>query len=286
VEVLRVFNNNLVLARDESGTELILTGRGLGFQARPGDPVLRDRIVRVFRPDDGRDPDHLAGLLAGIPPEHVQLVTDALVEVGLDRIATKPALVVAMADHVGFALTRAADGQTVEYPLLAEVTNLYAEEHAQATALLAAINARVPTPLPPTEAVGLALHLVNAGFATGDLASSYTMTGLIQQFLDVIAGAHGVVLPPASVSVGRFVTHLRYLFVRIHQRRQLDDRRHSEVGDAIRRTYPEAAETADRLARLVALRLQAPLTADEVSYLALHVARMVADAEGETPGSA
>jgi len=286
VEVLRVFNNNLVLARDESGTELILTGRGLGFQAKPGDPVVRDKIVRVFRPDDGRDPDHLAGLLAGIPPEHVQLVTDALAEVGLERIATKPALVVAMADHVGFALTRAADGQTVEYPLLAEVTNLYAEEHAQATALLAAINTRVPTPLPATEAVGLALHLVNAGFATGDLAYSYTMTGLIQQFLDVIAGAHGVALPPASVSVGRFVTHLSYLFVRIHQRRQLDDVRHSEVGDAIRRTYPEAAETADRLARLVELRLQAALTADEVSYLALHVARMVADAEGETPGAA
>lgn len=284
MEVLRVFNNNLVLARDESGTELILTGRGLGFQAKPGDPVVRDRIVRVFRPDDGRDPDHLAGLLAGIPPEHVQLVTDALVEVGLERIATKPALVVAMADHVGFALTRAADGQTVDYPLLAEVTNLYAEEHAQATALLAAINARVPTPLPPTEAVGLALHLVNAGFATGDLAYSYTMTGLIQQFLDVIAGAHGVALPPASVSVGRFVTHLRYLFVRIHQRRQLDDARHSEVGDAIRRTYPDEAETADRLARLVELRLQAPLTDDEVAYLALHVARMVADAE--TPGAA
>lgn len=284
MEVLRVFNNNLVLARDESGTELILTGRGLGFQAKPGDPVVRDRIVRVFRPDDGRDPDHLAGLLAGIPPEHVQLVTDALVEVGLERIATKPALVVAMADHVGFALTRAADGQTVDYPLLAEVTNLYAEEHAQAAALLAAINARVATPLPPTEAVGLALHLVNAGFATGDLAYSYTMTGLIQQFLDVIAGAHGVALPPASVSVGRFVTHLRYLFVRIHQRRQLDDARHSEVGDAIRRTYPDEAETADRLARLVELRLQAPLTDDEVAYLALHVARMVADAE--TPGAA
>ncbi|QZN84602.1 PRD domain-containing protein [Cellulomonas sp. C5510] len=277
MDVLRVFNNNLVLARDDRGAEVILTGRGLGFQAKPGDRVAEDRVVRVFRPDDGRDPDHLAGLLAGIPPEHVQLVGEALAEVGLDRLAAKPALVVAMADHIGFALRRAEQGQAVEYPLLAEVTNLYAEEHEQATALLAAVNARVATPLPPTEAVGLALHLVNAGFATGDLSYSYTMTGLIQQFLDVVAGAYGVDLVPGSVSVGRFVTHLRYLFVRIHQRRQLDDRRHSEVGDAIRRTYPEASETADRLARLVELRLQAGLTEDEVSYLALHVARIAQD---------
>ncbi|WP_263121189.1 PRD domain-containing protein [Cellulomonas fimi] len=279
MEVLRVFNNNLILARDENGTEVILTGRGLGFQARPGSPVVRERVVRVFRPDDGRDPDHLAGLLADIPPEHLQLVGEALTAVGLERIAAKPALVVAMADHVGFALDRAAAGDTVEYPLLAEVTNLYAEEHRQAVALLGAINQRVRVPLPETEAVGLALHLVNAGFASGDLSQTYTMTGLIHQFLDVVAAAHDVEVAPGSVSVGRFVTHLRYLFVRIHQGRQLDDRRHSEIGDAIRRAYPEAAATADQLARLVQLRLRATLSADEVAYLALHVARVAQDAE-------
>jgi beta-glucoside operon transcriptional antiterminator len=281
VHILRVFNNNLVLARDDAGSEVILTGRGLGFQVKPGDPVDPARVVRVFRPDHGRDPDHLAGLLADIPPEHVQLVGDALAEVGLHAVAARPALVVAMADHVSSALSRVAAGQTIEYPLLAEVTHLYAEEHAQAVALLAAINTRVPTPLPPTEAVGLALHLVNAGLATGDLAFSYTMTGLIQQFLDVTASAHGVALDTGGVSVGRFITHLRYLFVRIHQRRQLDDARHSAIGDAIRATYPEAIDTADRLARLIEVRLQATLTPDEVAYLALHVARVVQDAQGD-----
>jgi beta-glucoside operon transcriptional antiterminator len=104
---------------------------------------------------------------------------------------------------------------------------------------------------------------------------------LIQQFLDVTASAHGVALDTGGVSVGRFITHLRYLFVRIHQRRQLDDARHSAIGDAIRATYPEAVDTADRLARLVEVRLQATLTPDEVAYLALHVARVVADAQGE-----
>lgn len=278
MEVLRVFNNNLVLARDPGGGEVILTGRGLGFQARPGSPVVRERVVRVFRPDDGRDPDHLAGLLAGIPPEDVQVVGEALAEVGLGHVAERPALVVAMADHVGAALRRAEAGTVVEYPLHAEVVHLYADEHAQAVALVGAINARVRTPLPATEAVGLALHLVNAGFATGDLAHSYTMTGLIQQFLDVVAAAHGIEVVPGSVNVGRFITHLRYLFVRIHQGHGLDDREHSAVGEAIRRTYPAAARTADQLATLVELRLRSALSADEVAYLALHVARIVQDA--------
>ncbi|WP_407343174.1 PRD domain-containing protein [Pengzhenrongella phosphoraccumulans] len=276
MELVRVFNNNVVLAKDDAGRDVILTGRGLGFQARPGQAVDPDQIVRIFVPADGRDPDHLAQLLAGIPPEHIALVGSALADVGLDSLTRNPALIIALADHVSFALRRIAVGMDMEYPLLAEVQNLYVEEYASAAALVVAINARSEAQLPSAEAVGLALHLVNAGFATGDLSYTYTMTGAIQQMVTVIEQTFGLDLDPGGVSVGRFITHLRYLFVRIHQHKQLDEK-HSPIGVVIRATYPREAECALRLAALLELRLGAPLTDDEVSYLALHVARVAAD---------
>jgi len=276
MELVRVFNNNVVLAKDDAGRDVILTGRGLGFQARPGQTVDPAQIVRIFVPADGRDPDHLAQLLAGIPPEHIALVSAALADVGLDCLTRNPALVIALADHVSFALRRIAVGMEMDYPLLAEVQNLYAEEYANAAALLCAINARSETQLPSAEAVGLALHLVNAGFATGDLSYTYTMTGAIQQLVNVIEQTFSLNLGSGSVSVGRFVTHLRYLFVRIHQHRQLDEK-HSPIGVVIRATYPHEVECALRLASLLELCLGSPLTEDEVSYLALHVARVAAD---------
>ena len=276
MEIARVFNNNLVLALDEAGREVILTGRGLGFQARPGQVVDPARVVRTFVPADGRDPDHLAQLLSGIPPEHILLVGLALNDVGLDKLSANPALIIALADHVSFALRRISVGMDLEYPLLAEVQNLYAEEYAEARALLAAINSRSKVQLPEAEAVGLALHLVNAGFATGDLSYTYTMTGVIQQMIAVIAQTFGRELDPASVSVGRFITHLRYLFVRIQQHKQLDQK-HSTIGVAIREAYPHEVECALRLAALLELRLGSTLTEDEISYLTLHVARVAAD---------
>ena len=121
-----------------------------------------------------------------------------------------------------------------------------------------------------------ALHLENAGFATGDLSYTYQMTGIIQQMVAVIEQSYGLPLDSGSVSVGRFVTHLRYLFVRIHQHRQLSGE-HSTIGVAIRDAYPRAAECAVRLAALLELRLGASLTDDEVSYLSLHVARVTTD---------
>jgi beta-glucoside operon transcriptional antiterminator len=278
MEIARVFNNNLVLALDEAGREVILTGRGLGFQARPGQAVDPDKVVRVFVPVDGRDPDHLAQLLAGIPPEHILLVSQALNHVGLDAVSRNPSLVIALADHVSFALRRVAIGMDLEYPLLAEVQHLYSDEYDQARRLLVEINKHSEARLPDIEAVGLALHLVNAGFATGDLSYTYKMTGVIQQMVAVIEQTYGISLDSGSVSVGRFITHLRYLFVRIHQHRQLSEE-HSAVGAAIRQAYPGAAECATRLAGLLELRLGAALTEDEISYLSLHVARVIADYE-------
>ena len=217
MDVLRVFNNNVVLAKD-GDREVILTGRGIGFQAKPGQHVDDAKIVRRFVPADGRDPDHMAELLAGIPPEIIRLVTDAMSRTGLaEQIEAQPTLVMALADHICGAIQRSQKGQTIEYPLEAEVRSLYAGEYAKGEALVNAMNDYLGGALPKGEAVALALHLVNAGFSTGDLSNTYTMTGVIQQMLSVIENTYDVTLDQHSVNVGRFITHLRYLFVRIYQ---------------------------------------------------------------------
>ncbi len=277
MKVLRVFNNNVVLARDDAGRDVILTGRGLGYQARPGRVIDPVAVQRTFVPVDGRDPDHLAELLASIPPEHIQLVGEALTEVGLDdTVLRNPALVVALADHISFAVRRLEHGLVIEYPLRGEVKNLYSREYGQALTLLAAVNDRLEIQLPDGEAVALALHLVNAGFSTGDLSYTYTMTAVISQLIEVIEQTFDVRLDEGSVSVGRFITHLRYLFVRIQQHQQLTDQP-SVIGAAIKDSYPQPAECAERLAGILELRLGSPLTSDEISYLALHVARVAND---------
>ena len=262
MDVLRVFNNNVVLAKD-GDREVILTGRGIGFQAKPGQHVDDAKIVRRFVPADGRDPDHMAELLAGIPPEIIRLVTDAL------------------ADHICGAIQRSQKGQTIEYPLEAEVRSLYAGEYAKGEALVNAMNDYLGGALPKGEAVALALHLVNAGFSTGDLSNTYTMTGVIQQMLSVIENTYDVTLDQHSVNVGRFITHLRYLFVRIYQHQQLSDEPQPIV-DTIMASYPQATACARQLAIVVGMRLNATLTEAEIAYLALHISRVTADAAKES----
>lgn len=279
MEILRVFNNNVVLAKDDDGGEVILTGRGIGFQGKPGKPIDPASVVRKFVPSDGRDPDHLAQMLTDIPPETLRAVLESMKEAGLDESALgSTTLVVALADHVDNAVARARNGVHIAYPLMGEVRNLYPKEYAQSQALLKSLNKRLDGVLPDEEATALSLHLVNAGFSSGDLTYTYTMTGVIQQMLAIIEQSYGVTLDQASVNVGRFITHLRYLFVRIHQNQQLESEPDPIVA-AIRDSYPEAMQCASRIASVLELRLDADITEDEVAYLALHVARVVGKAK-------
>ena len=277
VEVLRVFNNNVVLAKDGK-SEVILTGRGLGFQAKPGQRIDESKVVRRFVPSDGRDPDHMAELLADIPPEIIRLVAEAMTRLGMGaQVERRPALVMALADHLTGAIRRINKGVNVEYPLQAEVQSLYAREYEQAEKLVAILNTYLGGILPEGEVSAFAMHLVNAGFTTGDLSRTYKITGVIQQMLKVIEQSYGVKLDQHSVNVGRFITHLRYLFVRISQNKQLD-REPQPIINSIKETYSDAMRCADKIAAVAALRLDAHLTEDEVAYLALHISRVTMDA--------
>lgn len=99
------------------------------------------------------------------------------------------------------------------------------------------------------------------------------MTGLIQQLIAIIGEFLGKELDSEEVTVARFITHLRYLFVRMQQNKQLSAE-HSAIGRAIVEAYPRASECAKILANIIELRMDDPLTDDEISYLALHVARL------------
>lgn len=274
MEILRVFNNNVVLARNGS-REVILTGRGLGFQAKPGQQIDPSKVVRTFVPEDGRDPDHFGAMVAAIPPEHLVLAEQAL-EAGRAELAIphSSVLSVALADHLSFAIKRLHLGLPFDYPLRAEVSHLYPAELRAARRILEHVNAQLEVPLADDEAVPITLHLVNAGFSTGDLSYTYQMTGVFAQLFEVLEQAYGRPFDRNSVNAARFITHLRYFFVRANSGKQLEESA-GKLREAIRSSYPGAYSTALKLQAVLELRLGEALTEDEVTYLTLHVARMV-----------
>ncbi len=279
MKVVQVFNNNVVLAVTKTGDEVILTGWGIGFGQKPGREVDKTKIVRTFVPEKDRDPDELAAQLASIDPAYLSTVADALqAETASTNITYGSATVLALADHIHTARLRFdKDPTDHSHPLTAEVVNLYPEEYAMAIRLLQAINTRLALNLPDSEATAIALHLVNANFMTGDLTETYLMTGVFQQLFDIISVSFDIKIDPKSLSAARFITHLRYFFVRARKNQQLNEGL-KVLQASLETSHPEALECATRLAAVLELRLGTAINEDEVAYLALHVARLATEA--------
>ena len=285
--ILRVFNNNVVLARDEIGREAILTGRGLGFQRRAGQEVDASLIARRYVPADNAE--SVAEVIAGIPLERLALIERVFRRAARELGTGVPSsTVVAVVDHVNQAMERVRQGLVMDYPLRAEAAHLHPEELRLAEAMVEELNAAQEVQLPAGEAVALALHLFTAAVGARSAQEATRQSRLIAQVMELLSGAYGDSFDAGSVDAARFAVHLRYFLVRARTAVQIQDSTASLVTRALCAGNPGAYRVALRIRDLLELRLGTSVTDDETAYLALHVARLASASAstGHPPGTA
>lgn len=282
MRLAKVFNNNVVLATDAHGREFVLMGRGVGFQRQAGSDIDPATVERTFQASATDNPERFAALIDAIPPEHIALaeaiVALASAEFG-DEVAAHA--LIPLADHLSFALRRASSGQGIEYPLGTEVALLYPREVGFARSALDLVTQRTGVQLPAIEAVPMALHFVNAQLGSGrDLGRVVEVTQVFADVVEVIERRFGIELDSESLDVARFITHLRYLFVRQQQGRRpaggqsvLEDGQ-SALENALRSAHPAASACAEEIQQLLVKRFGWTPDPDELVYLTLYVARL------------
>lgn len=274
LRVRQVFNNNVVLGIDEDDEETVALGRGIGFQAKPGDLVAEDRIERRFVPHS-MSAGRIAALVGEIPPEEFHVV-ELIVRLAGDQLGADAAehLLLPLADHIHFAVLRArSERPAIEYPLVWEVEHLYPAQTELGRAALRIVEDRLGVHLHESEAVPLALHFVNASLGSGDLSQTMRMTRWVGVALERVRQDFGVT--PDRASTARFVTHLRHLFVRAGSPERPAGRR-DDLHKLIQSARPCEHASAARLATQAREQFGMRLDEDEVGYLALHIARLAA----------
>ena len=63
----KIINNNIVSAFDETGLEVVIMGRGIGFQMKRGQKVPVEKVEKIFRIKSQSIAGQLKELLAKMP---------------------------------------------------------------------------------------------------------------------------------------------------------------------------------------------------------------------------
>lgn len=215
MRISRIYNNNVALTVNHLGQEAVVIGRGIAFGKRKGQMIDPAAVEQTFVPEQGMSGERLSLTLSEIPAEILSIATGLESRVRADGVLElSNSFIIPLADHLHYAVMRAREGVRVDYPLAPEVTLLYPREVEYGRSVIAAVRERLQVQMDPGEAIPLALHLVNAQFATADMSQAFRMTEVFAQVFEIIEASYERTLDPDSVSSARFITHLRYLFVR------------------------------------------------------------------------
>lgn len=278
--IKRVYNNNVLLAELGDGSEMVLVGKGIGFNHKTGQPVDLGIADQRFVPDGSYAASHVAGVLSDAPLEQIELVQEivAMAQAEL-KLEPRQSLMVPILDHLVFAVQRAREGIKVDFPLRWEVAQLYPAEGQLGRRVVDLVAQRLGVQLQDEEWVAFALHFVNQQWGKSDFSKTVSMTETIAKVFTLLSVRWDRNIDENGLSAARFVTHLRYLFARSAEATGSATIK-VDVLASVRQAYPEAADAALEVAKLIGAALKRELGDDEVSYLALHTSRLYVEMTG------
>ena len=269
----KVINNNIISAYEESGAEVIVMGRGIGFKKKQGEVVPADQISKIFRIKSRTLTEQFKELLANMPLERVR-ISDEIISHAKDHLKLKlnQSIYVTLTDHINFAIERVSQGIEPQNALLWEIKRFYPQEFQLGIYALELIQDRLGILLPEDEAGFIALHFVNAEYGT-DIRDAVKFPDQMQAIVDIVERDLGILLDESSLHYERFMTHIKFLIQRIY-RKELLSSEDKELSLLMQRKYPREYQCSLKVAEYIMQATGSRLSEEEIMYLSVHIRRV------------
>lgn len=280
MKITKVINNNAAYSVDEQGREIIVVGKGVGFQKKAGEALDGRRVEKVFRfmPEQNSQYEQL---VAALPYEHIRLAGDIIHHA--KQVLGKPLntnIYITLTDHMNFAIERQKKGIAFQNALLWEIKRFYQAEYEIGLWAIDRVKEQTGIQLPEDEAGFFTLHIVNAEMAGA--------SGQAAEFPTILKGALNIVrrylrleINESSISYERFITHLKFLMQRMVEGNCYDeaDAISREMWDDVRTNYPKCYQCAKLVHSYIRQYISAPESEEELIYLTVHIARIARTAQ-------
>jgi len=270
MQIVKKINTSAALALDSAGREVIVLGKGIGFPAVPYELTDLSRIERTFY---DVDPKYL-GMIAELPQPIVMASADIADAAEIElNCRLNPNLPFTLADHLAFAVERLKNGIDLTTPIAYDIRHLYPKEAGLGEQALEILQQQTGLALPASEAVSVAMHLINAEAESGDLHSLLMTIKIISEVEKIVEKNLGITLDKESYHYSRFAMHLRYLINRLASGTQTEERG-AEMLRTLAREYPAIYLCAQQVARYFKGTWGWECNDEEVLYLMLHINRV------------
>ena len=278
MKIGQILNNNIALVR-RGEVDVIVVSNGIAFKKKVGDSLTMEEVEKVFVPDSNDFLETYSYLLSNVDESTLNATLKAInyVEEQLkDRVNTY--LYLTLLDHIDYALKRAEKGQFVISPLNWEVRKFYPKEYQISKQILKIISEETKTEFPESEAVSIALHLINLKETQLDIEETIKIMETVNDMLGIIRHHFKLVFEEDSMNYNRLTTHLQYFAQRLAVGKVYASE-DGELNTQVRMMYPDSHLCVKKLGRYLKDHFNKDMTKDEETYLILHVHRVTKRSE-------
>ncbi|CAM4524227.1 MULTISPECIES: PRD domain-containing protein [Paenibacillus] len=267
-------NNNVVLAKDNT-QQFILMGKGIGFQAYPGNKVNAELIEKKFFSAGSLSIEQMSALVTDASQEEIEVIDQAISRgEEILKAELNPNIFFTLLDHVLFAISRVKKQMDIANPLEWEIKKFYPAEYKIGKETVSLINKRLNVELPPIEAASIALHFVNGQIESKAVQEVIELTEIINRVVKLVKYHFQVDFDDESIAFNRFVTHLRYYLMRQKSGEVLDFEP-SSLTQIISEKFPEEKQCADKIAQHIQDQMGLQTSDIEKMYLTMHIGNLV-----------
>lgn len=272
--VAKTINNNIVSCLDDAGQELIVMGRGLGFQCKPGTPIQQDLVEKVFHLEDPQQADRFKALVSKLPPEYIQLCTK-IIDYASEvlNVRLQESLYLTLTDHVCFAIQRQQQGISFHNVLEHEVRIFYPQEYTIGLHAIALIHDELGILLPEDEAASIALHLVNAEW-DGCLQDTLRTTQTLHDILAFLSKHPTLHLHADDPYYDELVVLLKFLLQRCFDNAKVPAP-DTEFIHMVQQHFTTSYDIAKTIIQQLEKLCGHPISDEETAYLAIRIRRII-----------
>lgn len=276
----KVINNNVVTAIDETNQEVVLMGKGIGFQTKRGTLISKDKIEKKFVLSNKAEIGKFEEVVSSIPIEHLDVCIEVInYATGILGKRISSSIYISLTDHINFALERYKTGIVFENPLSQEVKRFYYNEYLVGQYAVEMIEKKLGIKIPSDEAAAIAMHFVNAEYNT-EMNETMHITALIREMIELIETQMGIKIDDSDIVHGRFIAHLKFLALRVFNDVQIlaQDKEYNEM---VIRIYANAFSIAEKVAEYMQEKYEYVMKLDEMVNMTIHIHRIQLNREKE-----
>ncbi|EMP64139.1 BglG family transcription antiterminator LicT [Streptococcus mutans] len=276
MKIEKVFNNNVVQILGINNEEIIVMGKGLGFQKKPGDEVNQDLIEKRFILQNTNTDmvGELSRVYVDLDSEEIDLVLE-IIHQGQEKLGQTfdISLYIALADHLHYTIQRTREGLTLQNPLAWEVRKFYPEEFQLGKDTIELVKEKMKLQLADDEAASIALHFINAQKDGGLLEKNRLIFKIVSDILEIVRLHFGEVRDEESISYNRFITHVQYFAQRVANS-LVQGKNDAFLYEQVKENYPHAFACTEKIKSYVESAYDFAMSRDEQVYLTIHIQRL------------